>query len=104
MENSLYQWAIRNGTTIRERNAMFNNCKIVWIVKDYDESGRMFWHGLIGTDTSMPAGFSNSKGKTRKELLSLYSERCPNMRVLAEHGSDYRVMQSGNPAIFSEGN
>ena len=99
---NLYQWAIDNGATIRERNAMFNQCAVVWIVKDCDESGRMFWHGMISNDQHKPGGFSDTRDKTRKALLALYAERCPNMRVIAEHGQDYRIFQSGNVALFPE--
>lgn len=96
-------FAIENGASIRERNAMFNRCTVVWIARDDDEGARggQRWRATIDTNEASPgSGFEDARFTTRRDGLELYASRCPNMRVYAQHGDRFIRFQDGASALF----
>ena len=98
----LYLWSIRHGSKPLEMRAMFNQCAYMWIVKAYTEGNRWHWQGCHGHSATEPSGWENANARTRGELVRMYAKQCPNMRVMAQHGDRFLVVQEGNPELFEE--
>ena len=87
------------GQTIAERNALFNNCKIVSIHRDCDHNGRTIWQVLVGHDEI--SGFEHGRDKTRKDAIAFALSRYPSLEIVAQHGDSMRHIQSMKETVKS---